>query len=162
MPLTYTNIPFELKSKKQAIILMGLQASGKTSFFQTCMQAGNYCLITLDALRTRTKENDAINQCLQTGQSYVVDNTNPTREDRARYIPIAKEHGYEVIGCFMQSIVKDCIARNERRVDKVPELAIAGTCNKLQIPSYEEGFDTLYFVHIKNNEFIISDWEENK
>ena len=67
-----------------------------------------------------------------------------------------KLNGYQIIGIFFQSIVKDCVRRNEQRGLKVPSKAIACTSNKLQLPSTEEGFDELYFVKINNNDFEIS------
>ena len=98
--------------------------------------------------------------CLNIGKSFVIDNTNPEVSDRKLYIQKAKEYGYQVIGIFFQSIVKDCVLRNEERGSKVPSKAIACTSNKLQMPSKAEGFDELYFVRINNNEFEISKWRE--
>ena len=98
--------------------------------------------------------------CLNNGRSFVIDNTNPGVSDRARYICKAKEYGYHIIGIFFQSIVKDCVKRNEERGNKVPSKAIACTSNKLQMPSRAEGFDELYFARIANNEFEISTWRE--
>ena len=98
--------------------------------------------------------------CLNIGKSFVIDNTNPEVSDRKLYIQKAKEYGYQVIGIFFQSIVKDCVLRNEERGGKIPSKAIACTSNKLQMPSKAEGFDELYFVRINNNEFEITTWRE--
>ena len=65
-----------------------------------------------------------------------------------------------LIGVFFQSIVRDCIARNENRENAVPRQAIPCTQNKLQLPSYSEGFDKLYFARITDNGFEITDWKE--
>lgn len=90
----------------------------------------------------------------------MVDNTNPEKTDRARYIPYAREAGYKVIGIFFQSIVRQCIARNEQRGETVPRRAIPCTQNKLQMPSIDEGFDELYFVRIVADGFEITKWKE--
>ena len=153
------NLPFEKKAK-QAIIFIGIQASGKTTFYNRMLADDNYAHISLDELHTRNKENLALTECLECGRSFVVDNTNPEISTRAGYIRKAKEHGYRVIGIFFQSIVRDCVKRNEERGGKVPSVAIACTSNKLQLPSKSEGFDELYFVKINNNEFIITTWRE--
>ena len=60
----------------------------------------------------------------------------------------------------MESKIKDCIARNALREGKarVPNTAIAATSNKLEIPSYEEGFDELYFVKNDGESMIIEEW----
>ena len=92
----------------------------------------------------------------------VIDNTNPTAEERRKYILRAKEKGYKVVGYFMQSRLQECVARNEQREgkEKVPSKAIAATSNKLEIPSYEEGFDELYFVRITDTGMVVDAWSE--
>lgn len=145
---------------KQAVIFIGIQASGKTTFYNRMMSDGFYTHISLDELHTRNKENMALAECLENERSFVVDNTNPEIVDRAVYIQKAKEYGYHIVCVFFQSIVKECVKRNEERGNKVPSKAIACTSNKLQLPSFLEGFDELYFVRINNNDFEISKWEE--
>ncbi|MDE7479225.1 MAG: ATP-binding protein, partial [Lachnospiraceae bacterium] len=79
-----------------------------------------------------------------------------------KYIVKAKENGYKIIGYFMQSQLQACIARNELREgkEKVPAKAIAATSNKLEMPSYAEGFDELYFVHMTDTGTVIEKWSE--
>lgn len=89
----------------------------------------------------------------------MVDNTNPQIIDRQRYISLARAYGYEVIGIFFQSRIEDCIKRNELRERRVPRCAIPSTSNKLQMPTYGEGFDQLYFVRIADNGFEIMKWK---
>ena len=152
-------IPFD-KGEKQAIIFIGIQASGKTTFYNQMLSDGYYTHISLDVLHTRNMENQVMMDCLNNGKSFVIDNTNPKISDRKLYIQKAKEYGYQVIGIFFQSIVKDCVLRNEERGGIVPSKAIACTSNKLQMPSKAEGFDELYYVRINNNEFEITTWRE--
>ncbi len=139
------------------ILFIGIQASGKTTFYNNMLASHGYVHINLDTLRTRKKEKSAINECYEREVSFVVDNTNPEKADRAHYISEAKQFDYEVIGIFFQSVLKDYIARNENRANKVPSTAISCTQNKLQMPDYSEGFDHLYFVQIIENDFIITD-----
>ena len=153
-------MPFELKKDRQMVVFIGIQASGKTTFYHKFLAGAGYVHINLDTLRTRNKEKLAIQTCYTKGYSFVVDNTNPEKADRARYIPDAREHGYEVIGIFFQSILNDCISRNEMRERKVPRIAIPAVQNKLQMPEYAEGFDKLYFVRIEKDDFIITEWKE--
>ena len=152
-------LPFKT-TNKQAIIFMGIQASGKTTFYERELSDETYSYISLDELHTRHQEDMAISACLEQAKAFVIDNTNPEVCDRERYVQRAKEHGYHVIGFFFQSIVKDCVGRNGERGMKVPSKAIACTSNKLQIPSKKEGFDELYFVRIDNDDFEISTWRE--
>lgn len=153
-------LPFDIKKHSQAILFMGIQASGKSTFFKELLLPHDYTHINLDTLHTRHKEQKLLSECLQADKSFVVDNTNPEKADRQRYIPKAKERGYEVIGIFFQSIVKDCIRRNEERGNTVPLTAIPRTSNRLQLPSYDEGFDAIYFVRIGEEGFEISEWRE--
>lgn len=141
-------------------IMTGIQASGKSAFCKNHLSA--YDRINLDTLHTRNKENMAIDEALQAGNDMVIDNTNPTVEDRRKYIQKAKENGYRVIGYFMQSRVQECIARNELRAgkEKVPTIAIAATSKKLEMPSYEEGFDELYYVRITDTGTAVEKWQE--
>jgi len=86
-------LPFEKRKVKQAIIFMGIQASGKTTFYQRVLSDGAYLYISLDELHTRHQEDMAISACLEQAKSFVIDNTNPEICDRERYIQRAKEHG---------------------------------------------------------------------
>lgn len=152
-------LPFK-KSEKQAIIFIGIQASGKTTFFHRMLTDEAYIHISLDILHTRNREKELLIDCLESGLSFVIDNTNPEIADRRKYILKAKEYGYTVIGIFFQSILKDCVQRNKERGEKVPSKAIASTSNKLQMPSRAEGFDKLYFIKIIDDDFDISIWRE--
>ncbi|MBO6208232.1 MAG: AAA family ATPase [Lachnospiraceae bacterium] len=146
------------KEQKKMFVMMGIQGSGKSTFCARFLT--DAVRVNLDTLHTRNKEALLIAECLEKGCDFVVDNTNPTREDRARYIPKAKEAGYHVTGYFMQSCIQDCIQRNAQREGKarVPNGAIAMTSNKLEMPSYEEGFDELYFVKNENDNMEICEW----
>lgn len=139
-------------------IMTGIQGSGKTTFCRRCLPS--YTRINLDELHTRNKENQAFEDALQKGLDIVIDNTNPTVTDRDKYIRRAKNESYRIVGYFMQSRIKECIERNHKRTGKarVPDQAIAATSNKLQLPSFEEGFDELYFVSISNGNFRIDKW----
>lgn len=153
-------LPFKF-TDKQAIIFMGIQASGKTTFYEQMLADKGYTHISLDVLHTRNREDFLLAECLDNGRSFVVDNTNPEISVREKYIKKAKEYGYQVIGIFFQSKVRDCMRRNEQRGLKVPQKAIACTSNNLQLPSLDEGFDELYFVSINtNHQFKISPWRE--
>ena len=152
-------LPFD-NTEKQAVIFIGIQSSGKSTFYQRHLSNLGYVHISLDVLKTRNRESQMLAECINEGKSFVVDNTNPEMTDRARYITKAKEHGYHIIGIFFQSIVRACIVRNDKRGGKVPTKAIAATSNKLHLPSYSEGFDELFFAKIVNNNYQISKWKE--
>jgi predicted kinase len=65
----------------QAIIFTGIQASGKSTFYRDQFFC-SHLRINLDMLKTRHREKRIFETCLEVGQPFVVDNTNPTLEDR--------------------------------------------------------------------------------
>ena len=146
---------------KTAVIMIGLQASGKSTYYQQ-HYAQTHVHINLDSLHTRNKERKLLLECIEKGLPFAVDNTNPTALDRARYILPANQAGYRVVGLFFRSRVTECIARNEGRSGKakVPTAAIAATSNRLELPSMSEGFDDLYFISISDDGFTSERWNE--
>lgn len=135
------------------VIMMGLQGSGKSTFCAT--HYPKYTRINLDTLRTRKKEHDALWQALNRKENIIIDNTNPTKDDRKKYIQAGIDQEYKIIGCFMQSRLQDCIERNNGRTgkEKIPDIAITCTSNMLELPCYAEGFDELYYVEITDAGF---------
>lgn len=147
---------------KTMFIMMGIQGSGKSTFCRKHLP--DVLRINLDTLKTRNNENRMIAECHADNRDYVIDNTNPAHEDRARYIASAKAEGYRVVGFFMQSRLQECIRRNDVREGKerIPAKAIAMTSNRLEMPSRSEGFDELYFVANDGKTFDISEWREER
>lgn len=145
----------------QAIIFTGIQATGKSTFYKTHF-FNSHVRLSMDLLNTRNRENEFLKTCLKTQSKFVVDNTNPTAEERKKYINPAKEKKYEVIGYYFSSSLAEAIQRNNKRTgkDKIPEIGIKGCFRKLEIPKLREGFDKLYFVKIADNKFIVEDWND--
>ena len=145
----------------EAVILIGLQASGKSSFCRDRF-FNTHIRINLDMLKTRHREQIFLHACLEAKQPFVIDNTNPTKEDRQRYILPAKEKDFRIVGYYLQSVLQLCQERNKQRNTKevVPTVGILGTHKKLVLPSYDEGFDELYYVKQgENHSFIIQNWQ---
>lgn len=71
-----------------------------------------------------------------------------TRAERARFIDSAREAGFRVRGFFFESRVRDALKRNEARGRPVPDVAVLGRSGDLELPSYAEGFDELFFVRL--------------
>jgi predicted kinase len=116
-------------------------------------------------LKTRRREKLLLDACIEMKQPFVVDNTNPTKTDRQRYINLAKDKRFKVIGIYFSSEISQCIERNLKRPEdeQIPERGIKGTYSRLELPEYAEGFDELYYVKTdKNSGFKISDWENLK
>jgi predicted kinase len=137
----------------ELILLIGLQAAGKTTFYRQRLADG-YIHISMDLLRNNPhparRQAQLIEQVLQAGQPVVVDNTNPTAEVRAPLIALGKQYGCTITGYYFLPDAAGSIKRNAAREgkEKVPPVAIYATRKKLQPPTYAEGFDALYAVHI--------------
>jgi predicted kinase len=150
------------KSNMEAVIFIGIQASGKSTFFKEKF-SDTHVRINLDMLKTRHREKLFLDTCLHAGQRFVVDNTNPTVEDRQRYIIPAKAAGFEVIGYYFASPISSSLQRNRYRVgiQRIPEKAIQAMYRKLQIPACDEGFDRLYYVKIDSQgHFVVEEWQD--
>lgn len=144
----------------EMILFCGIQATGKTSFYREQFLK-THIRVSLDMLNTRYREGKFVETCLLTGQPFVVDNTNPIREARRNYIGEAKHHKFKVRGYYFQSKIEEAIERNSKRngTEFIPVAGIRGTYNRLELPSYEEGFDELYYVELKENLFVVKPWE---
>ncbi|MDJ0717283.1 MAG: AAA family ATPase [Prochloraceae cyanobacterium] len=145
----------------EAVIFMGIQASGKSTFYRDRF-FNTHMRINLDMLKTRHREKIIFRACLEAKQRFVIDNTNPTIADRERYIPQAKEKGFYIVGYYFYPDLEACKQRNQKRSPKqiIPLGGILATYKKLKVPSYKEGFDKLYSVKIgPNNSFIVDNWK---
>ncbi|TCP69129.1 AAA family ATPase [Baia soyae] len=140
----------------EIVILVGIQASGKSTFYRENF-LNTHIRLNLDMLKTRHREKILLEACLNAKQSIVIDNTNPTAEDRARYINISKEKGFSIVGYYFEPNYEESIYRNSTRNEneKIPLIGIKSTLKKLVPPSIQEGFDTLYRVCIINGKFVI-------
>ncbi len=136
---------------QQIIIFIGLQAAGKSTFYQTHF-AETHTLISKDLLRNNKRparrQSQLVEEALQAGCSIVIDNTNPTREDREQLISLGRQYGAEIIGYYFEPQVKLSLERNRLRSGpaRVPDIVIFATRKKLVPPTYNEGFDKLYTV----------------
>ncbi|MBP1046639.1 AAA family ATPase [Enterococcus sp. BWM-S5] len=145
----------------EVILLMGLQASGKSTFYKEHF-SDSHLRVNLDMLHTRNKEKRLLLTCLEISQSVVIDNTNPTKLDRQRYFELLDRADVTFIGYYFQSKLTDCLKRNQQRTGKahLPEIALKATAAKLELPSFDEGFSELYYVtQTADQAFSIKEWE---
>ena len=153
----YPDLLLVLVVDMELVIFIGLQASGKSTFFRQKF-AATHEQVSKDLMRNNKnrarRQVQLIEAALQAGRSVVVDNTNPTVEERAVLIQLGKTYGAEIIGYYFESQVTDCLKRNTLRSGKakVPDVAIYATIKKLERPSYGEGFDKLFDVKIAGSE----------
>jgi hypothetical protein len=146
----------------ELVLFIGIQASGKSSFYKERFYR-THLRVNYDMLRNRRREALIVSACLQGRTRFVVDKTNLTRADRARYIAPAREAGFTVTGYYFQSEPRDAIRRNSRRpeAERVPVPGIFGANRRLEVPSRAEGFDRLYVVRLTEERgFAVEEWHD--
>lgn len=146
----------------QAILFMGIQATGKSSFYQQHF-FNSHVRISLDLLNTQNKQRRFLQTCFDTHTQFVIDNTNPKRSTRATFIEQAKAYKYEVVGYYFKSSLKEALERNALRSGKacIPEAGIRSCYSALEMPSFDEGFDRLYYVELGEKGFEITNWKDD-
>jgi predicted kinase len=141
----------------ECVILIGLPASGKSTFFRERF-AATHDHVSKDLLRNnrqpQRRQQQLIGESLASGRSVVIDNTNPTLAVRAPLIAAARAHGAEVVGYLFVTEAGDALRRNRAREgrERVPDVAIFTVRKRLQEPTLAEGFDRLFQVKLNEQE----------
>jgi len=109
----------------ELVLFIGIQATGKSGFYRERFFR-THVRVNLDMLKTRFREELLVKACIEGKTKFVVENTNITREERARYIVTARNACFRIIGYFFESRVSDARERNRTRPenDRVPEVGI--------------------------------------
>ncbi|HEV2147441.1 MAG TPA: AAA family ATPase [Longimicrobiaceae bacterium] len=144
----------------EAIVFIGIQASGKSTFYRARF-FDTHVRISLDLLRTRRRERLLLAACIEAQQPFVVDNTNVTREERARYLAAARPAAFRAAGYFFEPDPAGSALRNAGREEakRVPPAGLFGTLKRLERPTAHEGFDALFRVTIApGGEFAVEPW----
>ena len=81
-----------------------------------------------------------------------MDATNLTPHDRASWIKLAKDFGYEVQAVYFDVPLEVCLERNARRQRTVEDDVMRKMSAKLKAPTFEEGFSKITVVRVKQNE----------
>ena len=131
----------------EAIIFVGLQGAGKTTYFKNHF-AATHEHISRDLQISPERELSLFRECLRAGKSFVLDDTNATRAVRAPYVREAKAAGFTVIAYFFDTPVRTAIGRNNHRKDKkpIPVPAILRSAKHLEPPSEVEGMDEVRII----------------
>jgi predicted kinase len=140
-------------TQPECVIFVGLQASGKTTFYRERFASSHEHISKDNFPKARDREmrqTALLDQTLACGRSVVMDNTNPTPADRRGPIAVARAHGARVVGYFFESAGLTSLGRNRRREGKarVPDVAILATAKRLVPPLRAEGFDEIYTVRL--------------
>jgi predicted kinase len=149
----------------ELVVLVGLQASGKTTFRNERF-AATHVVVSKDDFRNNSRperrQQFLIDEALSSGRSVVVDNTNVRREQRVALIEQARAHSARVVGYCFPLCVEDSLRRNAQRTGRalVPEVGIRATAKAWVAPDLAEGFDALFEVRIADGGFRVQDYRE--
>src|SRR5262245_10460453 len=118
----------------EAAIFVGLQGAGKTTFYRERFFR-THLRINMDMLKTRHREDILLRAFCDAKQPFVVDNTNATAMERARYISLARQYGFRIIGYYFRSKASECLERNASRPadERVRDIGVLGTAGRLEL-----------------------------
>jgi len=150
--------------KGAVILAIGLPGSGKSSWFKR----NNLTPLSSDMLRQLLFD-DAQEQRFQDlvfsnlrsmlkarliarRPLNYVDATNLTPHERANWIKLAKDYGYDVQAVYFDVPLEVCLERNRRRQRFVDEDVMRRMAAKLRPPTFEEGFSKVTVVRVKKKQ----------
>lgn len=132
-------------------VLVGLQASGKTTFCRTVLGPA-YEHVSKDHFPNSKKKQQRqmrlIIEVLESGRNVAVDNTNPSPAEWAPLVEVARRHGARVVAYWFPPDFGGSVRRNSIRGAKtrVPDVGLKATAARLQQPSPADGFDEVLTV----------------
>ncbi|WP_017653598.1 AAA family ATPase [Fortiea contorta] len=146
----------------QLILLIGLPGSGKSTLAtQLLAQRPQMQLISTDAIRGRLFGSEAtqgpwllvarethrqLQSAIISRQTAIYDATNAQRRHRRELISTARDFGFtHITGMWLDTPVWLCLARNKKRLRRVPEEIILRMHRQLRDapPNVVEGLDCL-------------------
>lgn len=138
-------------SGPEVAILIGLQASGKSTFRRRTL-ADSHVVVSKDdfpkARHRQRRQMRLVHEALAAGRSVVVDNTNPGPQEWQPLIEAARAHGAGTVGYWFPPDLPGALRRNAARQDRerVPDVGLYATLKRLRRPARADGFDRLYAV----------------
>lgn len=135
----------------EVAILIGLQASGKSTFRRQVLEDSHVVVSKDDFPKARHRQRRQmrlVHEALAAGRSVVVDNTNPSPQEWQPLIEAARAHGATTVGYWFPPDMPGALQRNAARegAARVPDVGLYATAKRLRRPRRADGFDRLYEV----------------
>jgi predicted kinase len=133
-------------------VLVGLQASGKSTFYEQCLSASHALvskgLFPRGARRKHDRQMRLVEAALAAGRSVAIDNTNPSPEEWTPLVTAGHAHGAQVTAYWFPPDLEGSLRRNAARQgrDRVPDIGVHATARRLCRPSRADGFDRVLAV----------------
>jgi predicted kinase len=137
-------------------VLVGLQASGKTTFCRDVL-GPEYVHVSKDdfpnARNRQRRQLRLISEALAAGHHVAVDNTNPSPAEWQPLIEAARQAGARVVGYWFPPDLAGSMQRNAVRQgrSRVPDAGIHATLARLRQPVPADGFDAVLAVRIASD-----------
>jgi predicted kinase len=144
----------------EIVVFVGLPAAGKTTFYRQRFGA-THVHVSKDNFRSARypgrRQRREIAEALTAGKSVVVDNTNPSLEERAAILEVALEFGATAVAYTFELTCEESIERNADRSgsDHVPNVGVYATAKRLTWPTLDEGFTEITRVRGRDGIFEI-------
>jgi predicted kinase len=138
-------------SDPEVAILIGLQGSGKTTFYRQVL-AATHVHVSKDnfpkARQRQQRQLRMVRDALSEGRDVAVDNTNPSAEEWRPLIDVARANGARAVAYWFPPDLADSLERNAVRAGKsrVPEVGIYATLKRLRRPQLTDRFDEIFVV----------------
>jgi bifunctional polynucleotide phosphatase/kinase len=132
-----------IKKEKHMIVMMGMQGSGKSSFYHSRLLGLKYHHVSQDIQGTEAKTIKMVRDILPSGQCICVDNTNPSVKKREKFLSIAHTSGYTTSILY---IVRNGEGNNKLRVKPIPGIGYSMYYKNLELPQPEETTDGAYEI----------------
>jgi predicted kinase len=135
----------------EVAIMIGLQASGKTTFCRQVL-AADHVVVSKDAFpnarHRQRRQLRLISEALAEGRNVAVDNTNPSPREWQPLIEAAWAHGAAPVGYWFPPDLTATQQRNAIREGRarVPDVGLYATLKQLRTPTRADGFDHLYLI----------------
>lgn len=101
-PLLEPEDSFLTSDEQELIVFVGSPGSGKSHVCKSKLVPHGYVHVNRDQLGSWQKCVNVAENALKTKQSVVIDNTNPDKDSRKRYVTLAKKYGV-ACRCFVMN-----------------------------------------------------------
>ncbi len=132
-------------------VLVGLQASGKTTFCQQVL-GSRFAVVSKanfrNARHPQQRQMHLIEEALSAGRDVVVDNTNPSPKEWVPLVEAARAHGARAVAYWFPPDLAGSTQRNAARPERARVLmaGLRATLASLRRPQVRDGFDEVRVV----------------
>lgn len=172
---TYVNLRFLFSHYEAPTLFMmiGLPGSGKSYIAECLSEITGSEIVSSDAIRKELfgDENDQehnnevfntvnsrIKNYLKDGKSVILDATNLSAKRRKNFIKTLENIKCAKIAVLIATDYELCLKQNSERERHVPEDVIKRMLTNICMPTFEEGFDYIYYIPHDDNTKSLYDY----